>query len=312
MPHRARILLPPALTSALLVTALGSIALAIALSAETGPSPRFLERRPAAARREPAGPGLQIAGSGSNLPLTRALVDAYLQRHPGRAVVVHESIGSTGAVRALADGVIHLGLVSRPLTAAEREAAPALRLVPYARSVVVAAAHPEVRARDVTAAQLVAMVRGERVSWDDGTPLVFLLRERGDSSQLAVARVVPAFGDAEREAQRARRHRVLYHDDAMRRALLATPGSVGLSDLGGLLAQRLPLVRLSFEGVAPTVENAARGAYPLVKDLAFVTPAEPDPEARAFLDFVASPEGRALTRASGHIPLPLDPTEYPR
>ncbi|MBL8975149.1 MAG: substrate-binding domain-containing protein [Myxococcales bacterium] len=80
---------------------------------------------------------VHLAGSGSNLPLTRALAEAFESSHEGRHVVVFDSIGSTGGIHAAYDDVVDFGLVSRPL----RDSEVALNLVvaPYARVPVVVA-----------------------------------------------------------------------------------------------------------------------------------------------------------------------------
>src|ERR1700704_6586574 len=69
---------------------------------------------------EPAAPPLIFAGSGTNLPITRLLVEAFRQHHPENSIEVPASLGSTGGIRAVADGVIALGLISRPLKSQEQ------------------------------------------------------------------------------------------------------------------------------------------------------------------------------------------------
>jgi phosphate transport system substrate-binding protein len=268
-------------------------------AAKKGPAPRAPE----------AGAALDLAGSGSNVPLVRVLAKAFGERAPGVRVVVHESIGSTGGVRAARDGQVELGLVSRPLTA--DEAKLGLVVVPHARVAVVVAAHPGVREDDLGAADLVTLYRGERSRFRDGAPVVVLQRERGDSSHLVVGREVPGFAAANDDALRAGRWRVLYHDRAMQEALMATDGAIGLFDLGQIVSQNLPLRVLAVDGVAPTPENVRAGRYRFVKDLAFVSAGAPSGAAAAFLEFVRSPEGREATRRAGYLPLP-DDAEAPR
>ncbi len=74
-----------------------------------GPAPSWAARRDAVPIVRPRSGAVAIAGSGSNLPVTRALVEAYRREHPSARLVVHESIGSTGGVRAVAEGAIDLG-----------------------------------------------------------------------------------------------------------------------------------------------------------------------------------------------------------
>jgi phosphate transport system substrate-binding protein len=275
---------------------------------EGGPRPptslgRAAPARPAAiARPAAATDAVDLAGSGSNVPLARALAKAFSERSPGTRIVVHESIGSTGGVRAARDGQVDLGLVSRPLGPEEQRLG--LALVPHARVAVVVAAHPGVAEVDLAAADLVALYRGERARFRDGAPVVVLQRERGDSSHLAFGNGVPGFAQANDEAYRAGRWRVLYHDRTMQEALMATDGAIGLFDLGQIVTQNLPLRVLTVDGVAPTPEHVRSGRYRFVKDLAFVSSGAPRGAAAAFLAFVASPAGREVTRRAGYLPLP--------
>jgi phosphate transport system substrate-binding protein len=236
-----------------------------------------------------------IAGSGSNLPLTRALAEAYRREHPEARLVVHESIGSTGGIRAAADRAIDLGLVSRPLK--EQERTLGLRVEQYARVSVVFAVHSSVPDRGISRAAILEIYRGRRTRWSDGSPIVPLLRERGDSGHVAVAQVLPAFADASDAAWRSGRWRVLYHDRAMQEALLGTEGAIGPFDLGAIVTQDLPLRALSIDGVPP-----ATPGYPFQKELAFVYRADLRPEARAFVRFATSPAARDLITSLGYVP----------
>lgn len=250
----------------------------------------------------PPGPSeLRLAGSGSNLPLTRRLVSAFERSRPGVRVTLHESIGSGGAVRAVQGGAIELGLLSRPLAPEERE--PRLRVVPYARVAVILAANPSVRETGLRRADLLALYAGERRQWRDGHPVVLIQRERGDSSHDAVARALPRFGGVNAHAWRRARWRVVYRDDAMQEALLATPGAVGLLDFGALVAQGLALRVLAVDGIAPSRADPLPTGYPFRKDLAFLVHGEPSATAAAFLAFVRTEAAQRVIRESGYLPL---------
>lgn len=293
--------------AALVPAALVAVAVLALLRAERGPRPRFLADPLASAAPAPAPPApdgpLGLAGSGSNLPLTRALVEAFRARNPGARLMVHESIGSTGGTRAVRDGMVGVGLISRPLNAEESRLGLVVR--PYARVTVVLAANPNVADACLTRAELVALFAGERARWNDGSRAVVFQRERGDSSFLAMAAAVPGLAAANDAAYRADRFRVLYHDRAMQDALVATEGALGIFDGGAVEAQRLPLKILCLDGVAPTREAVLSGRYPITKDLAFVTRGAPVGLAAELLDFVASPAGRKVVDDLGYLALPL-------
>ncbi len=274
----------------------------IVLADTQQPLPPFLRARAAGAAAptpERSAEGLRLAGSGSNLPMTRALSAAFPRdeiRHP----VVHASIGSGGGIRALLDGVIDIALVSRPLREGERE--QGLVVTPYARVPVVVAVHASVVDNALRGDDLVAIYEGSRRTWSDGSRIVVLQRERGDSSHMAVAEALTGFASANEIAYRETRWRVLYRDDAMREALADTRGAIGLFGQGSI-PEGVPVRALEIDGVRPTAQTVARGTYPFSKDLAFVTRGPPQGEAAAFIAFAMSAEGQRIIADAGGLPL---------
>jgi phosphate transport system substrate-binding protein len=276
--------------------------MSIVLGLDDGPIPPFLqsgassEHDASLARRTDG--VMRITGSGSNLPTARALANAFSQDGRPRPVV-HPSIGSGGGIRALLDGVIDVALISRPLTPHERE--QGLVSVPYARMPVFVAVNGEVPDRGLAAQDLIDIFAGERRMWSDGSRIVVLQREQGDSSHAAVAAAVPGFAEVNELAYREGRWRVLYHDAAMRDALASTEGSLGLHGSGDLPEARFRA--LVIDGVTPTIGNVASGVYPFTKELAFVTRGTPKGAAAELIELAHSPRGHELILEHGAVPL---------
>ena len=244
-----------------------------------------------------------VAGSGSNLAATHALADAYKQRNPGMDVQVPPSIGSTGGVRAVADGSIAVGLVSRPLTESERELG--LTVVPYARTAIVLGAHPTVADESITPADLVEIYAGRKTKWSDGHDIVVLTRQPNDSSIEVLQATVPGFKPVYLESQQARRWATMFTDREMDLALMRTPYAIGLVDMGAISAGHLAIKPLKVNGVAPTAAEVRAGRYTLVKALSFVVdPRRKSPEAQRFIDFSLSKEGATVLATIGYLPPP--------
>lgn len=278
---------------------------------EGGPQPPYLDPthpRIAEPNHAPKPSSLlRMAGSGSNLPLTRALADAFLAKRPWLRVRVHDSIGSGGGVRATHDRAVELGLISRPLKPDEQSLG--LTVIPYARVAVVLAANQTVPVRKVSRDELLALYDGRQQFWSDGSEVVVYLREPGDSGHLAAREAIPGFAEVDQRALDARRWSVLFNDRAMQEALLSTPGAVGLLDQGLATIQDLPLSLLEYDGNRPSEENVRNGSYPIIKELAFVIPTDDhDPLAHEFIAFVFSPEGQKVIREGGYVP--LEPPEH--
>ena len=274
---------------------------------ERGERPLFLDRSSASEEKHDGGrprrgeDKLQLAGSGSNVPLTRALIAAYVRQYPEKKVMLHESIGSSGGVQAVLDGAIDLGLISRDLTAQERQAA--LELVPYAWVAVVFASHPSVPVRDLSQQEVLAMYSGAQARWPDGTAVTVLQREAGDSAHLIAGRAIPGFLAVDELARTEQRWRMLFHDRAMQEALMGTPGAIGLSDLGGVKIQNLAIKILSFNGIEASQDQVLSGRYPLHKPLSFVCQKPVSAPIQHFIDFVQSSAGKRMIEDSGYIAL---------
>ncbi|MBC8071027.1 MAG: substrate-binding domain-containing protein [Deltaproteobacteria bacterium] len=294
---------PRALWWGAVLTSVGAFSIGAAVwigGVDHGPTPSFLaSAAEPPEHRQRSSDAVVIAGSGSNLPITRALATAHAAVGI-EAPVVHTSIGSGGGIRALRDGAIDIALISRSLKPDERAAG--LVAVPYARAPVVFAVHGSVPDRSLSAGELLAIYSGEQTSWSDGTSVVVLQRERGDSSHAAVGQLLPEFEDVNEQAYQQRRWRVLYNDAAMEDALASTEGGIGLVG-SGTLPQDLPIRGLAYDNVIPSVAAVRDGSYPFYKDLSFVTVGEPEGAAAQLIRFALSPEGRAVIEAHGCVPL---------
>jgi phosphate transport system substrate-binding protein len=90
----------------------------------------------------------------------------------------------------------------------------------------------------------------------------------------------------------------------MHEALLTVPFALGLSDLGTITIERLPIRALSIDGIAPTLENIASGRYPFTKTLGLVWHEDTLPDsARAFVEFVQSDDGAGILTSHGYLPV---------
>jgi phosphate transport system substrate-binding protein len=250
------------------------------------------DRRPEALPCHHAVPrpsGLIVAGSGSNLPLVRLIAQRFPQSPGGAPVVIPQSIGTRGAVRALLDGVIDVGLASRALQPAERQ--QGIVATPLGLSAVVFAAHRSVQVAGVSQAELVAIYRGQRLTWPDGARMVPLLREPGDSGRLALRRWLPDVEDEMAAAFAANRFRTCYTDAEMESALLTIPGALGLIDEGTVRLEKLDLRRLRVDPGAPATA---------LKPLYLLTLGAPRGVAARFVAYACSPAAADILRRGGY------------
>ena len=84
-----------------------------------------------------------------------------------------------------------------------------------------------------------------------------------------------------------------------------TPGAIGYSGLAYATdeVKLVPIARK--EGgpaVAPSVETASDGSYPIARPLFMYTAGEPTGKIREYLDWVLGPEGQRILREKGYAP----------
>lgn len=247
---------------------------------------------------------LLIGGSGTDLATMRLLAAAFTAQRPDVNVRVLNSLGSGGGVKAVAGGRLHLGLTSRPLNARELKYPISAHL--YARTPLVVATRQDNPASDIESGVLFAAMSGQHQYWPDGLLMRLVLRPKSDSDTLKLVQTFAPAKQALDQAYRLRGVPVAQSDQDAAEALEAIGGSVGLSSLSLIVAERRALKALTLDGVAPSLDNLASGRYPMAKDLYLVLPANPDEDALRLARFIAAESGQQLLRKTGHLPVPLE------
>lgn len=245
---------------------------------------------------------LIFAGSGVGLEITRILAKQFQKTHPKIKINVPASIGSRGAIQAVVDRAITVGMISRPLK--EKEKKLGLTIIPFAQTPLAMAVHPSVSDNNITSTQLKDIYQGKQSQWLDGKEIIVLTREPGDSSILILEDKISGFKQIYADSQSSDRWTTLYQDQEMNQQIEKTPLALGLSDVGTITSEKkLSSIKvLKFNGVAPTIENVAKGKYPLVKNLYFVFPQEQvSPNAKEFISFVQSKEGAKILKAHNYL-----------
>ncbi len=258
--------------------------------------------RPAPAEFQAASvPALTIAGVDTGLRVASALVEGFGRTHRSASLAVNGGIGSAATLRAVADGLVSVGLISRALR--EPEKAWGLTILPYARTAIVCGVHPTVAEDDISGSDLVRIHQGIKTHWRDGRAIALLTREPGSGSIEALVHAIPGFAAAYQASRQAKRATTLYSDQEMNRMLARTPATLGFTDLGAMADQQLPIKALRFDGVLPSLASIRTGSYLLVKTLAFAFVEKKLPgNAVAFLEFVRSPDGEKILRGKGCLP----------
>lgn len=244
---------------------------------------------------------LAIPGTGACEVVLKSVAAVYEQAHPFVHVVIPPSVHSEGGIRQVIDGKAVLGRVSRALTPEEAGRGLAYRV--FARDAVVFATGAGVRSRGFTIQQVADLFSGRVERWESlgagKGPVRVLLREEGDASLRVLKSRFPEF----RDLRFTKRGKILYHDIEMVEMLQKFRNSIGFATLSSLGAASSTVTPLAIDGIAPTPGNISAKKYPVLIEYALVyREGALPPEARGFVDFLFSAEGRNVLADHGLTP----------
>lgn len=245
---------------------------------------------------------LRISGTGGAIGGMRLLAEAFRKAEPGVDVVIPQSIGSSGGIRAAIAGKLDIAVSARPLS--PEEAAQGARQTAYARTALVFAVHPDVKRSDITLAEIREIYAGRKTTWDDGTALRLILRPAFDTDTTTLRMISPGMAEAVDQSQKREGLIVATTDQNSADAIERTRGSFGTIVLPLVVSGKRRIRTLSLSGVKPTTKSVRDGTYPCTKTFHMVTRPVPSPAAGKFIRFVRSPEGKAILSRIGHVPQP--------
>ena len=253
----------------------------------------------------PAAGAIRISGTGSALGSLRQVAVEF-EKEQGAAVTIVPSMGSSGGIRAVADGALDIAVSSRPLKDEERQRG--LSELEYARTLFVPIAHPSVPVTGLSRADIIGALIGSLVTWPNGERVRFVLRPESDTDSRMLRDLSPQVSRAVDTARGREGMLVALTDQNNADLIEKTPGAVGFSTLSLVRAEQRQVKVLALDGVQPETATYRSGAYGPVKSLYLVTRADAQPAAKALVRFLLSPRGRLILERTGNIPVQAAPS----
>jgi phosphate transport system substrate-binding protein len=235
---------------------------------------------------------LRVGGTGSATELLKHLGDAFA-KHSETRVEVIPSLGSSGAISALGDGVLDLAVSGRSLKPEEQNKGLTVALA-MRTPFVIATSHP--KPEGLKATDLAGVFSASKPTWADGAPMRPILRPRSESDTILMGALFPGLAAAIEIARNRPDIPVAATDQDNAEMAERLGGSLIASTLTQLLMEKRNLRPVAIDGVEPTFSNFVGGTYPYGKDLRFVVRSNPTPATERFLAFLASPQGQDLLR----------------
>ncbi len=248
---------------------------------------------------------LRAGGLGATTQLLPALFASFAGTQPGSgsAIEVIPSLGSSGGLRALAEGALDIAVSGRPLNATELK--QGMKAVVSMRTpFVMVTSHPS--PNGLKSNEIAELFGAHKSAWGDGSPIRVILRPKSDTDTMILGGLFPGMVAALEAARTRHDVPVAATDQDNASAAERIAGSLTGSTLTQIKTERRPLRLVSVDGVAPTLEALENGTYPFSKTIYFVLPARPNPRAEGFMAFLQSPAGRAMLRDHGNLLMPVE------
>jgi phosphate transport system substrate-binding protein len=247
-----------------------------------------------------AGNQITIAGTGDSQELLGLLAKAYEKENPGKKIVVPNSIGSSGGIKATAKGKCDLGRVARYIKESEKHYNLKYKLFAY--TPVVFATNNRYKGIDnLDYRQIIAIYSGQITEWKDigshSGKIYVAGREKGDSSRSILDREITGF-----KAIKNQVGKIIYNTPETARTIAKYDNTIGYVPLAMSVVHDLKVFKIN--GYAPSKENVLSGNYKLTVPLGLVWKNELQGLAKDFVRFITSPKGHRIISANGAIPVP--------
>lgn len=238
-------------------------------------------------------------GTGSGLGVLSLLADDHA-RAGGARFDVLPSLGSAGGLAALSAGRLDLAVTTHPPPAGMLAAG--YRTRPLARTPVAIAVHPSVSVAALTVDAAGRLLAGTDRAWPGGTAVRLILRERTEREWVALReglpRIAPLLG-----AARAVGGLLALSAQENLSVIAAIAGAIGVTTLGQVATDNAAVVIPSLDGVTPSPDALAAGAWRPVLSL-HLTWRDPAPAPiAAFLSHLDGPSATGLLLRNAYLPL---------
>jgi phosphate transport system substrate-binding protein len=242
-----------------------------------------------------------VTGASTVYPIVQMAAEE-LRRTKGLDVMAQGG-GSTRGFEDCIAGRNSLGAMARELTPEERAQVMAFPIAYDGVGIIV---HATNQIAGVTTDQLRQIYRKQVTNWSDLSGrkdrIILVHKGEGHATREVFMNYIGLTPD-----EMTRHTDVTAGDNAqVIRVIANTPNAIGYVSLGEVIkaAEAGQPVRLvKFNGIEPVMENVTNKTYPLFHPLYLISKGEPQGGSRVLLDFLRSPEGKAIVRQGNYVPL---------
>ncbi|HJD96411.1 phosphate ABC transporter substrate-binding protein [Mailhella massiliensis] len=239
---------------------------------------------------------IDIAGGTAHIPVMKKAAQAIMAANGDIRITVAGG-GSGVGVQKVGEGLVQIGNTGRALKESEISKY-GLVSFPFAIDGVAVAVNPENGVTSLTKAQVKDVFAGKITNWKElggkDAAISLYVREDGSGTRETFEERALDKGTSARSAN------VVNSNGAMKTAIAQDPNAIGYVGIGHLDAS---IRGVTVDGMVPSQENAASGAYTITRLLYMNTKGEPTGLTGLFIDYIYSEDGKGFISDSGYIPL---------
>lgn len=248
----------------------------------------------------------RIKGSDTVLPIAQKTAESFMNKNKTTRVTV--TGGGTGVgISALIDGTCDIAMASRGIKFGEKiklkKAKQDITEIAIAYDALAVIVNPSNPVRGLTREQLEGIFRGKITNWKQvgGRDLKIIVYSRETSSG-----TYEFFKESVLKEKNYVSHTLsMPATGAVIQSVSQTKGAIGYVGLA-YINKRVKTLSVSYNGktfVRPTVENAKKKLYPIIRPLFYYFNNKDKQKVTPLIKYILSPEGQNIIKKSGYIPV---------
>jgi phosphate transport system substrate-binding protein len=237
-----------------------------------------------------------LPGTGDSQDLLRAVAQDYTAKFPERQVIVPDSIGSDGGIKAVGIGEAPIGRVARYPSSNEVDTYGEFKYTEFARVPVAFVVSPRAGVKNLDEGEICAIYTGMLTNWKEvgGRDLPINVQSRPDSgsNMETIRNQISCFTNLE---VTSKANFNLRNADLVN-SMKTIPGAIGFMPLSEARLHDFSVVSLN--GIAPHKQD-----YKLGIGLGFVYKKPLSPSMQEFVDYLSTAPAKKIMRNTGHLPV---------
>ena len=242
---------------------------------------------------------IKVGGSSSTLGLVKVLQTNYEASSKNAKITQLEPGQSENIIDGIKQKLVDLGAISKTLKPEENDGNLESREI--AHDALLVATHPSVTGvKNLTTEDMKGIYSGTITNWKQvggNDAKIVLLDRPEDESAKRLLRKHYLGKDLKSSPEAV----ILKKEGELIQAIQSTPHSIGTFSLAHAISDKLPVNRLSLNGIEATPENVKAGKYPMVRTISIVWHKNPTEATQALIQYISSPPGINAMEQSGFI-----------